>query len=125
MVTLLERVSAREWPARPDLTTPAAVGRATKCENCNDSSGPQPSERREGVSTRFMTISGEVTFSRKRGSESGPPLPGAALLEEGRVMLRSERPPVSRVREIRKHGLKGGLALSLVTSHRRKGKVYQ
>jgi RNA-directed DNA polymerase len=27
---LKEQVSAREWPARPDLTTPAAVGRATK-----------------------------------------------------------------------------------------------
>jgi hypothetical protein len=26
-------------------------------------------------------------------------------------MLRPERPPVSRVREIRTHGLKGGLAL--------------
>ena len=26
-------------------------------------------------------------------------------------MLRLERPPVSRVREIRTHGLKGGLAL--------------
>lgn len=25
-------------------------------------------------------------------------------------MLRLDRPPVSRVREIRKHGLKGGLA---------------
>ena len=40
------------------------------------------------------------------------PLPGAALLETGgRVMLHLERPPVSRVREIRTHGLKGGLAL--------------
>ena len=27
-------------------------------------------------------------------------------------MLHPERPPVSRVREIRTHGLKGGLALS-------------
>jgi hypothetical protein len=26
-------------------------------------------------------------------------------------MLRADRPPVSRVREIRMHGLKGGLAL--------------
>jgi RNA-directed DNA polymerase len=34
------------------------------------------------------------------------PVPG------GRVMLRLERPPVSRVRAIRTHGLKGGLALS-------------
>ena len=29
-------------------------------------------------------------------------------------MLRLERPPVSRVREIRTHGLKGGPALSSV-----------
>ena len=37
-------------------------------------------------------------------------LPGAALLATGgRVMLRPERPPESRVREIRTHGLKGGL----------------
>jgi hypothetical protein len=31
------------------------------------------------------------------------------LLPEDCVMLRSERPPVSRVWEIHKHGLKGGL----------------
>jgi len=31
-------------------------------------------------------------------------------------MLRLERPPVSRVREIRTHGLKGGLALLLLAS---------
>jgi hypothetical protein len=40
-------------------------------------------------------------------------------------MLRLERPPVSRVREIRMHGLKGGSALSPVTKHLRKGRVYQ
>jgi len=38
------------------------------------------------------------------GATSGNP-----LLEDG-VMTRPERPPVSRVRENRKHGLKGGLA---------------
>ena len=38
-------------------------------------------------------------------------LSGATLLEQGgRVMLRLERSSVSRVREIRMHGLKGGLA---------------
>ena len=31
-------------------------------------------------------------------------------------MQRAERPPVSRVREIRMHGLKGDPALSLVTN---------
>ena len=40
-------------------------------------------------------------------------------------MLRLERPPVSRVREIRTHGLKGGAALSPVTKHQRKDSVYQ
>jgi hypothetical protein len=33
-------------------------------------------------------------------------------------MQRIERPPVSRVREIRMHGLKGGPALSLLDIHR-------
>jgi hypothetical protein len=32
-------------------------------------------------------------------------------------MLRIERPPVSRVREIRMHGLKGGPVLSLLDIH--------
>jgi len=32
-------------------------------------------------------------------------------------MLTLDRPPVSRVREIRMHGLKGGFALSPVTNH--------
>jgi len=32
-------------------------------------------------------------------------------------MLRPERPLVSRVREIRMHGLKGGFAPSPVTNH--------
>jgi hypothetical protein len=35
-------------------------------------------------------------------------------------MLRVDRPPVSRVREIRMHGLKGGLAL-FVLAQARKG----
>ena len=54
VVMLRERVSAREWPARPDLTTPVArnrkkTGHATKCDNCKDSSGPQPSGHWSGV----------------------------------------------------------------------------
>ena len=43
----------------------------------------------------------EVTVLRGRGS--------ACCVRRGRVMLQSERPPVSRVREIRTHGLRGGL----------------
>jgi RNA-directed DNA polymerase len=35
-------------------------------------------------------------------------LRGTVQYPEGRVMLRTKRPPVSRVREIRTHGLKGG-----------------
>jgi len=37
-------------------------------------------------------------------------------------MLRPERPPVSRVREIRKHGLKGGLAQQFLSATMGKGK---
>ena len=38
------------------------------------------------------------------------PLPGANLpAQGGRVMLRADSPPVSRVREIRMHGLNGGV----------------
>ena len=60
-----EQVSAREWPARPDLTTPAAVGRATKCDNCNGGCGPQPSGLRDGASTRCTTTSGRGDVLRE------------------------------------------------------------
>ena len=40
-------------------------------------------------------------------------------------MLRLERPLVSRVREIRTHGLKGGPVLLSVTFTGRKGRIYQ
>ena len=47
-----------------------------------------------------------LTTSGKRGDG----LPGAALLERaGRTMLRADGPLVSRVREIRMHGLSGGV----------------
>jgi hypothetical protein len=39
-------------------------------------------------------------------------LPRARLLQGGSVMPHVDSPPVSRVREIRTHGLKGGPALS-------------
>ena len=54
---------------KTDLTTPAAMSRTTKCDNCNDSYGPQPSGHRVGAFTRCMTTSGEVTFSGRRGGE--------------------------------------------------------
>jgi hypothetical protein len=40
------------------------------------------------------------------------PSAGDRLLPGGCVMRRHERPPVSRVREIRTHGLNGGPVLS-------------
>jgi len=52
------------------------------------------------------------------------PLSGASLLG-GRVMLSVDRPLVSRVRESRMHGLKGGPALSPVTNTRCKDRIYQ
>jgi len=67
---LKEQESAREWPARPDLTTPAAVGRATKCDNCNDSSGPQPSGHRVGAFMPCTTTSGGVTSFHLKPGES-------------------------------------------------------
>jgi hypothetical protein len=39
-------------------------------------------------------------------------------------MLRHERPPVSRVREIRMHGLKGVL-LQRLPSSRKESRIYQ
>lgn len=65
MVTPTMQVSARKWPASPDLTTPSAVGRAKKCDDCNGGSGSQPSDLRDGASTRCTTKSGGVTSSGK------------------------------------------------------------
>ncbi len=59
----------REWPARPDLKTPAVINRATKCENCDEGYGRQPSEHRVDVFTPYMTISAGVTFCERRGDE--------------------------------------------------------
>jgi hypothetical protein len=69
--------------------------------------GPQPSGHRPEVDPLRSagTYSGVTSTGRH-----GAPLSGAALLAtEGRVMLRADTPPVSRVREIRMHGLKGGV----------------
>jgi hypothetical protein len=69
VVMLMERVSAREWPARPDLTTPSVMSRATKCDNCKGSSGPQPSGRRQGASMRCTARCAGLTSCTRRGSE--------------------------------------------------------
>ena len=39
----LAQVSAREWPPRADLATPAALGRSKKCDNCKGDCGAKPS----------------------------------------------------------------------------------
>ena len=53
----MERVSAREWPARPSLTTPPEATLATKCDNCKGSSGPQPSG---APGRRFHALYGQM-----------------------------------------------------------------
>jgi hypothetical protein len=68
VVGLTGQVSAREWPARPGLTTPAAVGRAITCENCNGRCGWQPGSRGDAGSTRRTISSGGVTSPGGRGS---------------------------------------------------------
>ena len=69
--------------------------------------GPQPSgHRRDGVPMRCASTSRGVTSPGRHGV----PLSGAVLLATGgRAMLRADRPLVSRVREIRMHGLSGGV----------------
>ncbi len=66
--------------------------------------GPtSPTRRGPALDARVLREPRPVSPARHR------PLPGAALLEGGRVMLRVDRPLVSRVRETRTHGLNGGL----------------
>jgi hypothetical protein len=74
---------------------------------------PSPSDTTANAKRRsFSPCTRVLREPRPTPSARDRPLPGAALLETGgRVMLRADRPPVSRVREIRMHGLKGGLAL--------------
>jgi hypothetical protein len=106
-VILMERVSAREWPARPCLTTPSTFGRATKCDNCKGSFGPQPSGHREGqMHVRYpavrgdaLTVTCKLLAARTQPQDFGTAPHNAA----------SRRPLVSRVREIRMHGLSGGV----------------
>lgn len=40
-------------------------------------------------------------------------------------MLRADRPPVSRVREIRMHGLRGGVGFVLDLRARNRANIYQ
>ena len=69
VVMLVERVSAREWPARPSLTTPTQETAATKCDNCKGSSGPQPSGAREGACMRCTARCAGVTSCTRHGGE--------------------------------------------------------
>jgi hypothetical protein len=66
----MERVRAREWPARPDLTTPAVMSRAKKCDNCRSSSGSQPSRHRGGVKMCGTHSGGLASSVRHRGAFS-------------------------------------------------------
>ncbi|MCE4556136.1 group II intron maturase-specific domain-containing protein [Roseateles cellulosilyticus] len=45
--------------------------------------------------------------------------------QEACVMLRADRPPVSRVREIRMHGLRGGVGFVLDLRARNRANIYQ
>ncbi len=62
MVVVEARVSAREWPPRADLTTPAHVCATQKCNNLNAGYGQEPSDGlRKGSSrrnTREVTLAG-------------------------------------------------------------------
>jgi hypothetical protein len=62
-----EQVSAREWPPRADLTTPSAVCRAKKCDDCNDGCVVRPSKHQVGASMRCMGSSAGVTSCAKHG----------------------------------------------------------
>ena len=66
---------------------------------------PQPARRRSAsMEPRVLRNLRSVSSARQ------DPLPGAVPPDqEARVMLRADTPPVSRVREIRTHGLNGGV----------------
>src|SRR5690606_16801358 len=69
-----------------------------------EAQGSSPSPRRgEALVARLLPQPRSRPPARHRR------IPGAALLQGGRIMLRVDRPLVSRVREIRMHGLEGGL----------------
>ena len=55
-----------EWPARPDLTTPAVMSRAKTCDNCKGSFGPQPSGRRQRRFHAFTTSCAGMTSCTRR-----------------------------------------------------------
>jgi group II intron reverse transcriptase/maturase len=67
--------------------------------------GPQPACRTgSALGSRVLRMPWPASSARDR------PLPGhTSWQREGRVMLRADRPLVSRVREIRMHGLNGGV----------------
>jgi hypothetical protein len=52
LVTLEARVSAREWPARPDLTTPLHIAATYKCDDLKASYGCGPSDDGDRERTR-------------------------------------------------------------------------
>ena len=98
-----------------NVATNNAAGGKGPCGGQAGEAGKREGMAGKGLDARVLLEPRSSPPARNR------PLPGAALLEQGgRVMLRPERPPVSRVREIRTHGLNGGLARA--PAARREGK---
>jgi hypothetical protein len=97
-----------QWLARDKLgghlpTDRAVTGaRAVRARFrlCCGTFTPMPREK-----SKWSTHEEESTEAAWRGSNNV-----SVLAEGGRVMLPLKRPPPSHVREIRTHGLKGGLA---------------
>jgi hypothetical protein len=67
----------------------------------------QPQRRLWAAAKRFQGRRFQVQYPISRGDARE--WPGSVSAPGDRVMQRPERPPVSRVREIRTHGLRGGL----------------
>jgi hypothetical protein len=88
VVRLRQRASLGGRPARPDLGTPLDISLTPKGGNCKGSSGLRPG--------------GYRADARRCGT---------CPLQPNRAMLRADDPWSSRVREIRMHGLSGGVGL--------------
>ena len=102
----------------------AANASISSTPTSGESCAPCASSARVDTCAPARSTAGRATTSTTSASPPARhrPLPGAALLETGgRVMLRLERPPVSRVREIRTHGLNGGLAVQRLCDMQGKG----
>ena len=109
---------------RGSQSCPPRMGQLLSHGQCGGEIYPDRYVRR-GASARPAVQAGWVTAPSRPCRYLVPPLlrnpwalPPARdhCVSGGRIMRRPERPSVSRVREIRTHGLKGGPALSPMTS---------